>query len=80
MHEAIKGSRNVINIVALPSNAGDSSNQESDTEEVLAESMEEIQEPAIELEIKEDLESDDKAELHLPTSTKRRCQELQKMA
>ena len=45
-HDAIKGSRNVVNVVALPPNAGDCDNQDSDTEEVSAESIEEIYEPA----------------------------------
>ena len=40
--EALKNARNVVDVVVPPANAGDSSNQESDTEEVLAESMEEI--------------------------------------
>ena len=43
VHEAIKASRNVA--VSLP-NAGDFCNQDSDTEEVSAESIEEIYEPA----------------------------------
>ena len=30
--EAIEGARNVVNVVLLPPNAGDSGNQESDTE------------------------------------------------
>ena len=75
-YEAIKGSRNLVNIVVLPPNAGDSGNQDSDTEEVSAESIKEIYEPAEELEIEEDLESDDEAELLLPICTKRRRQEL----
>ena len=60
-HEAIKGSRNVVNVVVLPPNVGDSGNQNSDTEEVSAESIEEIYVPAGELENEEDLESDDEA-------------------
>ena len=56
-------------------NAGDSGNQESDTEEVLAESMEEIYKPAGELEIEENLESDDEVKPLLPICSKRR-QEL----
>ena len=40
--EAIKGSRNVVNNVVLRPNAGYFGNQESDTEEVSTESMEEI--------------------------------------
>ena len=78
-HEAIKGSRNVVvNVVALPPNAGDPGNQKSNTEEVLAESIAEIYEPAGELEIEKDFESDDETELPLPTSTKRRRQDGKK--
>ena len=55
-HQAIKGSRNVVNVVVLPPNAGDSGNQDSVTEEVLGESIEEIYEAAGELEIEEVLE------------------------
>ena len=68
-HEAIEGSRNVV---VLPPNAGDSGNQDSDTEEVSDESIEEICELGGKLEIKEDLKSDDQAEFPLPTRTKRR--------
>ena len=75
-HEAIEGARNVVNIVLLPRNAGDSGNQESDTEDVLAESMEKIYEPAGELEIEENLESDDEVEPHLPICSKQRRLEL----
>ena len=53
--EAIKGSRNIVNVVVLPPNAGDSSDQDSDTKQVSAKSIEEIYEPARELEIEEDL-------------------------
>ena len=63
-------------MTVLPSNAGDSGNQESDTEEVSVKSMEEIYEPSGELETEKDLESDDKVELPLPTPIKRRRQEL----
>ena len=72
-HDAVKGSRNVV---VLPPNAGDSDNQNSNTEEVSAENIEETYEPSGELEIEEDLESDDEAKLPLPTRTKRRRQEL----
>ena len=71
-HEAIKDSRNVV---ALPPNAGDPGNQDSNTEKVSAESIEEIYEPAGELEIEEDLKSDGEAKPPLPTSTKRRRQD-----
>ena len=70
-HEAIIGLRNVV---ALPPNVGDPGNQDSDTEDVSAESVQKIYEPAGELEIEEDLESDNEAEQPLPTSTKRRRQ------
>ena len=70
-HEAIKGSRNVV---VLPPNAGDPGNQDSDTEAVSAESIEEIYEPAGELAI-EDFESDDEAELSL---AERRSQQIPK--
>ena len=73
-HKAIEGERNVVNVVLLPPNAGDFGNQESDTEEVLAESIEEIYEPAGELEIEENLESDDEVEPSI--RSKRRRQEL----
>ena len=70
-YEVIKGSRNVV---VLPPNARDSGNQYSNIKEVSAESIEEIYEPAGELEIEEDLKSDDKVELPFPTRTKRRRQ------
>ena len=75
-HEAIKGARNVVNVVLLPPNAGDFGNQESDTEEVLAESMKEIYEPTGELEIEKNFESDDEVEPFLPICSKQRRQEL----
>ena len=71
-HETIKDERNVVNIVVLPPNAGDSCNQESGSEEVSTESMEEIFKPVGELEIEEDLEADNEVELILPTRIKRR--------
>ena len=71
-HEAINGARNVVNIVVLPPNAGDSFYQESGSEEVSTESMEEIFKPVGELEIEEDLETDNEVELSLPTRIKRR--------
>ena len=67
VHEAIKGSRNVV--VLLP-NASDSGNQDSNKEEVSVKGIEEIYKPVKELDI-EDLESDDEAELPLPTLTTR---------
>ena len=78
VHGAIKGSRNVVNVVALQPNAGDPGYQDSDTEEVSAESTKEIYEPSGELEIEEDLQSDNEAEQPLPTSSKRRRQDGKK--
>ena len=75
-HEAIEGARNVVNVILLPPNAGDFGNQESDTEEVLAESIKKIYEPAGELEIEENLANDDEVEPLLPICSKRRRQEL----
>ena len=69
-HEAIKGARNVVNVVLLLPNAGDFGNQESNTEEVLAKSIKKIYEPAGELEVEENLESDDEVEPLLPTRSK----------
>ena len=67
----------MVNAVALPPIAGDPGNHDSDTEQVSAESIEEIYKPAGGLEI-EDLESDDEAELPMSTSTKRRRQDGKK--
>ena len=38
-HEVIESSRNVVNAVALPPNAGESEIQESDTKDILAENV-----------------------------------------
>ena len=57
-HETIEGLRNVV---VPPPNVGGSSNHDSDTEEVLAESIEKIYQPAGEVVIEEYLESDHKA-------------------
>ena len=75
-HEAIKGARNVVNVVVLPPNASDYFYQKSGSEEVSTESMEKIFKPVGELEIEENLETDNEVELTLPTHTKRRRQEL----
>ena len=50
-YEAIKGARNVVHAVVLPSNTSDSGNQESNTKKVSPENMKEIYEPVEELEI-----------------------------
>ena len=41
VNETIENAKNIVNVVALPPEAGDSGSQESDTEDV-ADSMEEI--------------------------------------
>ena len=54
VNETIENAKNVVNVVVLPPEAGDSGSQESNVEDV-ADSMEEIFEPARELEVEEDL-------------------------
>ena len=75
-HEAIKGSRNLVNVVVLSPNASDSSNQNSDTEEVPAESIEETYEPAGELEMKKILKVTRKLKClcqHVPKEEHKNC-------
>ena len=60
----------MVNIVALPPEAGDSGSQKSNVEDV-ADSMEEIFEPAGELEVEEDFESDEESETTLPSTRKK---------
>ena len=79
-HEAIKGLRNVVNVVVLPPNAGDPGNQDSDTAEVSAESIEEIYEPSVEFEIEEDLESDDETQLPLPNKYQKKTTRWKKVS
>ena len=50
--------KNVVDVVVLLPEAGDSGSRESDVEDV-ADSMEEIFEPAGELKVEEDFESDE---------------------
>ena len=61
-----KNAKHVVNVAVLPPEAGDSGNQESDVEDVV-DSMEEIFEPAKELEVKEDFESNKESEAALPS-------------
>ena len=56
-HEAIEGSRNVVNNVLLPPNADDFGYQKNNTNLVTTESLEIIYKPAEELEIEELLET-----------------------
>ena len=55
VNKTIEIAKNVVNVVVLSPEAGDSGSQESDVEDV-ADSMEEIFQPAGELEVEEDFE------------------------
>ena len=68
--EVNETAKNVVNVVVLPPKAGDSGSQESDVEDV-ADSMEEIFEPAGELEVEEDFECDEESDLALPSTRKK---------
>ena len=57
VNETIKKAKHVVNVVVLPPEAGDSGSQESDVKDV-ADSMEEIFEPAGELKVEEGFQSD----------------------
>ena len=57
VNETMENAKNVVNVVVLPPEEGYSGSQESDAEDV-ADSMEEIFEPAGELKVEEDFESD----------------------
>ena len=70
VNETIKNAKNIVNIVVLPAEAGDSGSQKRIVEDV-ADSMEEIFEPARELEMEEDFESDEESEMAL-TSTRKK--------
>ena len=62
--------KNVVNFVVLPHEAGDSGSQESNVEDV-ADSLEEIFEPAGKLEVEEDFESNEKSETALQSTRKK---------
>ena len=62
--------KNVVNFVALPPEAGDSGSQGSNVEDV-ADSMEEIFEPAGELKMEEDFDSGEELETTLPSTRKK---------
>ena len=70
VNETIENAKSVVNVVVLPPEAGDSGRQESDVEDV-ANSMEEIFEPAGELEVEEDFESNEESEMALPSTRKK---------
>ena len=70
VNETIKKAKHVVNVVVLPPEAGDSGSQESDVEDV-ADSMEEIFEPAGELKVEEGFQSDKELEMTLPSTRKK---------
>lgn len=57
VYKTVENARNVLNVVVLPPEAGDSGIQESDVEDV-AEGREEMVEPSGKLEVEEDPDSD----------------------
>ena len=62
--------KNVVNVVVLPPEEGDSGRQESNLEDV-ADSLEEIFEPAGEFEVEKGFESNEESETALPSTTKK---------
>ena len=70
VNETIENAKNVANVFVLPPEAGDSGSQESNIEDV-GDSMEEIFEPAGELEVEKDLESNEELEMALPSTRKK---------
>ena len=70
VNEIMENAKHVVNVAVLPPEAGDSGSQESAVEDV-AESMKEIFEPAGELEVEEDFESDEESEMALPSTIKK---------
>ena len=70
VNETIENAKVVVNVVVLPPEAGDFGSQESDVEDV-ADSMEKIFEPAGELEVDEDFESDEESEMARPSTRKK---------
>ena len=70
VNKTIENAKNVVNVVVLPPEAGDSGSRESDVEDV-ANSMEEIFEPTGELEVAEDFESDEESEMALSSTRKK---------
>ena len=70
VNETMENAKKVVNVVVLPPEAGDSGSQESDAEDV-ADSMEEIFEPAGELEVEEDFETDEESKTALLSTRKK---------
>lgn len=70
-HEAVENASHPVNVVVLPPAAGDIGTQESDTEDA-NDDPEEAYEPAGELEIEEEIESDDNFEIEQQPKRKRK--------
>ena len=70
VNETIENAKSVVNVVVLPPEAGDYCSRKSDVEDI-ADSMEEIFEPAGELEVEEDFESDEELEMALSLTRKK---------
>ena len=66
VNETIENAKNVVNVVVLPPEAGDSGSQKSNVEDI-SDSTEKIFEPAGKLEVVEDFESDEELETALPS-------------
>ena len=77
VNETIENAKHVVNVAVLPPDAGYSGSQESDVEGV-ADSMEKIFEPAEELEVKKDFESNEESEAALPSTWKKGFQKWKK--
>ena len=71
VNETIENAKNAVNVVVFPPEAGDSGSQKNVVEDI-ADSMEEIFEPAGEFEVEEDFESDEKLETALPSTRKKK--------
>ena len=70
VNEIIEYAKNVVNVFVLPPEAGDSGSQESNVKDV-ADSLEKMFEPAGELEVEEDFESNEESEMALPSIRKK---------
>ena len=71
VNETIQKAKSVVNVVALPPEAGDFGSQESNVEDA-TDSLEEIFDPAGELEVEDDFEVNEESETALPSTTNKR--------
>ena len=78
VNETIEHAKNVVNVVVLPPEAEDFRSQESNVENV-ANSLEEIFEPAGKLKVEEEFENNEKSETALPSTRKKRFTNLKKI-